>query len=126
MEGGDGSVSQLPSPGGDCSESPTNRIPLGVKLLSLLNIQQSSELRQRPPLGNKRRAKFEDENSDKPKSKRPYLGYVAREVLGCEEVRKEVQKREAHFDNEVCDLPKSKRIRSSFVRRVGVWKAMRR
>ena len=68
------------------------------------------------------------------------MGYVAREVLGCEEVRKEVRKeirnevrkeiwkkvqkevwkREAQFDNEVCDLPKSKRVRSSFVGRVAV------
>ena len=82
MEGGDGSVSQLPSPSGDRSKSPTNRIPLGVKSLSLLNIQQSSELRRRPPLGNNRRAQFDDENSVEPKSKRPYLGYVVREVLG--------------------------------------------
>ena len=82
MEGGDGSVSQLPPPGGDCSESPSNRIPLGVKSLSLLNIQRSWELRRRPPLGNKRRAQFDDENSDEQKSKGPDLGYVAREVLG--------------------------------------------
>ena len=71
-----------------------------------------------------RGAQFDDENSDEPKSKRPYLGYVAREVLGCEEVQKEIQKevrkREAQFDNEVCDLPKSKRVRWSFVGRVGV------
>ena len=126
MEGGDGSVSQLPSPSGDRSESPTNRIPLSVKSLSLLNIQQSSELRRRPPLGNKRRAQVDDENSDVPKSKRPYLGYVAREVLGYEEARKEVRKREPHFDNEVCDLPKSERVRSSLVGRVGVSKATRR
>ena len=74
----------------------------------LFRSQQSSELRRRPPLGNKRRAQFDDENSDEPKSKRPFLGYVAREVLGCEEVRKEVRngvwKREAHFNDEVCDL----------------------
>ena len=132
IEGGDSSVSQLPSPGGDRSESPTNRIPLGVKSLSLLNTQQPSELRRRPTLGNtvrKRGAQFDDENSDEPKSKRPYLGYVARNVLGCEEARKEVPeeirwkevwKREAHFDDEVCDLPKPKRVRSSFVGRVGV------
>ena len=120
MEGGDRSVSQLPSPSGDRSESTTNRIPLGVKSLSLLNIQQSSELRRRPPLGNKRRAEFDNENSDEHKSKRSYLGYVTREVLGCEEARKEVRKREAHFDNEVCDLPRSKRVRSCFVGRVGV------
>ena len=120
MEGSDSSVSQLPSPSRDRSESPTYLIPLGVKSLTLLNIQQSSELRRGPPLGNKRRAQFDDDNSDEPKSKRRYLGYVAREVLGCEEARKEVRKREAHFDNEVCDLPKSKRVRSSFVGRVGV------
>ena len=70
----------------------------------------------------KRGAQFDDEISDEPKSKRPYLGYVAREVRGCEEVRKEVRKeirkevrkevrkREAQFDNEVCHLPKSKRV----------------
>ena len=52
LEGGDGSISQLPSPGGDRSESLTNRIPLGVKSLSLLNTQKSSELRRRPTLGN--------------------------------------------------------------------------
>ena len=95
-------------------------MPLGGKSLSLLNIQQSSELRQRTPLGNKCRAQFDDENRDEPKSTRPYLGNVAREVLGCEEARQEVRKREAHFDDEVCDLPKPKRVRSSFVRRVGV------
>ena len=126
MEGGDGSVSQLPLPGGDCSESPTNRIPLGVKSLSLLNIQQSWELRRLPPLGNKRRAQFDDENSGEYKSKGPYLGYVTQEVLGCEEVPMEVRKRESHFDNKVCDYPKSKRVRSSFIGRVGVWKATRR
>ena len=124
MEGGDGSVSQLPSPSGDRSESPTNRIPLGVKSLSLLNMQQLSELRRRPPLGNKHMAQFDDENSDEPKSKRPYLGYVTREVLRCEEVQKEirkgVRKREAHSDDEVCDLPTSKRVRSSLVGRVGL------
>ena len=67
-------------------------------------------------------AKFDDENSDEPKSKRVYLGYIAGEVLRCEEARKheEGRKREAHFDDEVCDLPKSKRVRSSFVGRVGV------
>ena len=131
IEGGGSSVSQLPSTGGDRSESPTNRIPLGVKSLSLLNTQQPSELRRRPTLGNtvrKRGAQFDDENGDEPKCKRPYLGYVARKVLGCEEVRKEVReevrrkevrKREAHFDDEVCDLPKSKRVRSSLVVRVG-------
>ena len=60
------------------------------------------------------------------------MGYVAREVLGCEEVRKQVRKKirkevrkevrkwEAQFDNEVCDLPKSKRVRSNFVGREGV------
>ena len=100
MEGGDSCVSQLPSPGRDRSKSPTNRIPLGVKSLSLLNTQRSSELRRRPALGNKCRAQFDDENRDEPKSKRPYLGYVAREQLGCEEARKEVRKREADFDNE--------------------------
>ena len=132
LEGGDGSISQLPSPGGDRSESPTNRIPLGVKSISLLNTQQPSELRRRPTLdnmGRKRGAQFYDENSDEPKSKRPYLGYVARKVLGCEEVQKEVReevrrkkvwKRDAHFDDEVCDLPKPKRVRSSFVGRVRV------
>ena len=132
IEEGGSSVRQLPSPGRDPRESPTNRIPLDVKSLSLLNTQLPSELRRRPTLGNtvrKRRAKFDDENSDEPKSKRPYLGYVARKVLGCEEVRKEVleeirrkevRKREAYFDDEVCDLPKPKRVRSSFVRRVGV------
>ena len=45
MEGGDGSVTQFLFSGGDRSKSPTNRIPLSVKSLSLLNIQQSSELR---------------------------------------------------------------------------------
>ena len=134
IEGDDRSVSQLPSPGGDRSESPTNRIPLGVKSLSLLNTQQLSELRGCPTLGNtvrKRGAQFDDENSDEPKSKpeRRYLGYVARKVLGCEEARKEVRKEvprkevrklEAYFDDEVCDLPKLKGVRSSFVRRVGV------
>ena len=120
MEGGDSSVSQLPSPSGDRCETSTNRIPLGVKSLSLLNIQQSSELRWRPPVGNKRRAQFDDENSDEPKSKSPYLGFVPREVLGCKEARNEVRKWEAHFDSEVCDLPRSKRIRSSFVWRLGV------
>ena len=120
MQGGDGSVSQLPSPSRDRSKSPTNRIPLGVNSLSLLNIQQLSELRRPPPLGNKGRAQFDDENSAEPKSKRPYLGYVAREVLGWEEARKEVRKFEAHFDNEVCDLPKSKRVHGRFVGRVGV------
>ena len=132
IEGGDSSVSQLPSPGGDRSKSPTNRIPLGVKSLSLLNTQQLSESRWRPTLGNtvrKRGAQFDDEHSDEPKSKRPYLGYVTRKVLGCEEAwkkvreevrQKEVRKREAHFDDEVCDLPKPKRVRSSVVGRVGV------
>ena len=124
MEGGESSVSQLPSPSGDRSESPTYRIPLGVKSLSLLNIQQSLELRPRPPLSNKRRAQFDDENSDEPKSKRPYLSYVAREVLGCEEVRKEVLQevlnREAHFNDEDCDLPKSKRVHLSLVGTLGV------
>ena len=74
IEGGGSSVSQLPSPGGDRSESAINRIPLGVKSLSLLNTQQPSELRRRPTLGNtvrKRGAEFDDENSDEPKSKRP-------------------------------------------------------
>ena len=152
IEGGSSSVSQLPSPGGDRSESPTNRIPLGVKSPSLLNTQQPSELRRRPTLGNtvrKRGAQFDDENSDETKSKRPYLGYIARKVLGYEEVRKEVReevrrkevrrkevrrkevrrkevrrkevrKPEAHFDDEFCDLPKPKRVCSSFVARVGV------
>ena len=127
MDGGDGSVSQLTSPSGDHSESPTNRIPLGVQSLSLFNIQQSSELKRRPTLSNtvrKRAAQFDNENSDEPKSKRPYLCCVVRKVLGCEEVgkevRKEVRKREAHFDIEACDLPKPKRVRSSFVGRVGV------
>ena len=95
LERADSSISQLPSPGGDRSESPTNRIPLGVKSLSLLNTQQSSEVRRRPTLGNtvrKRWAQFDDENSDEPKSKRPYLGYIAREVLECEEVQKEIRK----------------------------------
>ena len=72
IEGGDSSVSQLPSPGGDRSESPTNRIPLDVKSRSLLNIHQPSESRRRPTLCNtvrKRGAQFEEENSDKPKSK---------------------------------------------------------
>ena len=139
----------ITSPGGDRSESPTNRIPLGVKSLSRLNTQQSSELGWHPTLGNtvrKRGAQFDDENSDEPKSKRLYLGYVAREVLGCKEVRKEiwkeirkevrkeirkevrkeVRKREAQCDNEHCGLPKSKRVRSSFVRRLGVGKETRR
>ena len=62
MEGGDGSVSQLPSPSGDRSESPTNQIHLGVKSVSLLNIQQSSELRRHPPLGNKRWAQLDYES----------------------------------------------------------------
>ena len=67
LEGGDGSISQLPSPSGDCSESPTNRIPLDVKSLSLLNTQQSSQLRRRPTLGNTVRncgAQHDDENSN--------------------------------------------------------------
>ena len=71
------------------------------------------------------------------------MGYIAREVLGCEEVQKEVQKEVhkevqkevqkkvqkevqkevqkwvARFHKKICDLPKSKRIRSSLVGRVG-------
>ena len=91
----------------------------------------------------KRRAQFDNGSSDKPKSKRPYLGYVTSKVLGCEEMQKEVReevrqkevpqkkvqeevqqkevwKREAHFDDEVCDLPKPKRVLSSFVGRIEV------
>ena len=52
IEGGDSRVSQLPSPGGDHSESPTNPISLDVKSVSLLNIQQPSELRRCPTQGN--------------------------------------------------------------------------
>ena len=67
LEGGEGSISQLPSPGGDRSESTTNRFPLVLKSLSLLNKQQSSELWRGPTLGNtvrKRRDQFNYENSD--------------------------------------------------------------
>ena len=92
IEGDDGSVSQLPSPAGDRSESPTNRIPLGVKWVSPLTIQQSSEFRGCPALGNKRKGQFHDKNTDKPKSKRPCLGYITRKVMGYEELRKEVLK----------------------------------
>ena len=132
LEGGGGSVSQLPSPGRDHSELPTSRIPLGVKSLILLNTQEPSELRRRPTLGNTVRkggAQFDNENSDEPKSKGLYLNCINRKVLVCEEVRKEVpeevrrkevQKLGAHFDDEVCDLPPTKRVRSRFGGRVGV------
>ena len=43
MEGGDGSVGQLPSRGRDLTESPTNRVHLGLKLRRLLNTLHSSE-----------------------------------------------------------------------------------
>ena len=127
MDGGDRSISQLRSPDVDRSGSPTNRIPLSVKSLSLLNIEQLSELRRRHTLANtvwKRGPQFDDGNSDEPKSTRPYPGCVARKVLGCKEVWKvvrevvrpkevwkEVWKGEAQFDDKLCDLPKPKRVR---------------
>lgn len=62
---GDSIVSQLPAPGEDYSESPTNRIPLGIESRSLLNIQQLLELRWRPTQSNmvwKGGARFDEAN----------------------------------------------------------------
>ena len=83
MERADNRVSQLPSPSGDHSKSRTNPIALDVKSLRLLNTQQPSDIRLRLTPGNtvwKTKAQFDDYNSDRPKSKRRYLSYIARKV----------------------------------------------
>ena len=107
-----GSVGMLSSPGGQRRESPTKRIPLTLKSSSQLNIQQSTELGQRPAHKYRRRkcrGLFDNENYDERKSKRFRLVSMAREFLDREEVRK----RSASFDDVVSHEPQPKRFRSS-------------
>ena len=105
----------LPSPVGECAESPANRIPLASKSSSMLNRQLPLDSLHRPAQVDKERkggAYFDTENCDGGTPKRLRLSSIKQFLKA-----KEVRKRGAQFDDNNSEEPRRKRLREDSVGR---------